>query len=144
MYQPKLVVFNGKKIFQVFQGGKHFSFGLQEFQVSESKIFVMPSTSGRLAQLPKAVDKVPFFKKIKQLQHAMSTNSAIHIKDFTFPKLSFKKSRKVTNQFYSLSLVSIIHVLPGFLTDRRKQCVLKAPLLLPTFSIRGTTKLLSK
>ncbi|UII26123.1 mismatch-specific DNA-glycosylase [Fulvivirga maritima] len=49
-YQPKYVAFNSKKgaSFVLGYGGvtKHVKYGLQEKTIGESKIFVLPSTSG--------------------------------------------------------------------------------------------------
>jgi len=66
---PKVVVFNGKIIYETFSGLKKFNFGLQPDPVTGSQIrqFVMPSTSARCSLLPKLKDKVPFFVGLKRL-----------------------------------------------------------------------------
>ena len=71
-HRPKVVVFMGKKIYEIYSGEKNFVFGRQRtpmFEPSEGReathIWVMPSTSSRCAQIPRAVDKVPFFAALK-------------------------------------------------------------------------------
>ena len=69
-FKPKIIVFNGKKIYQIYSGKKDFYFGKQPEPINngETWIWVMPSTSGLVAQLPRAVDKVPFFLGLKKLR----------------------------------------------------------------------------
>ncbi|CAG7835408.1 unnamed protein product [Allacma fusca] len=69
-YQPKVAVFNGKLIFEVFSGKKDFPFGRQsEFvEGTNTHIWVMPSSSARCAQLPRAADKVPFYCALKKFR----------------------------------------------------------------------------
>ena len=60
MFKPKIAVFNGKAIYQVYSQQKKFMFGKQPEQLEgcDTWIWVMPSSSARCAQLPRAVDKV--------------------------------------------------------------------------------------
>ena len=69
-FKPEIIVFNGKKIYQIYSGKKDFYFGKQPEPINngETWIWVMPSTSGLVAQLPRAVDKVPFFLGLKKLR----------------------------------------------------------------------------
>ncbi|KAJ9599684.1 hypothetical protein L9F63_026467, partial [Diploptera punctata] len=69
-YKPKIAVFNGKLIFEVFSGKKDFSFGRQPDFVdgTNTYMWVMPSSSARCAQLPRAADKVPFYAALKKFR----------------------------------------------------------------------------
>ncbi|ESO11690.1 hypothetical protein HELRODRAFT_71611, partial [Helobdella robusta] len=69
-YQPKIAVFNGKGIYEVFCGHKKFIIGKQPdpFPGTNTVIYVMPSSSARCSQLPRAVDKVPFYAALKKLR----------------------------------------------------------------------------
>ncbi|XP_060661123.1 LOW QUALITY PROTEIN: uncharacterized protein LOC132794866 [Drosophila nasuta] len=69
-YRPKVAVFNGKLIFEVFSGKKEFHFGRQPDRVdgTDTYVWVMPSSSARCAQLPRAADKVPFYTALKKFR----------------------------------------------------------------------------
>ena len=69
-YQPKIAVFNGKYIYEVFSGQKKFLFGRQPEKLSGTNtwLWVMPSSSPRCAQLPRVSDKVPFFEGLKKFR----------------------------------------------------------------------------
>ncbi|KAK9497218.1 hypothetical protein O3M35_004576 [Rhynocoris fuscipes] len=69
-FKPKIAVFNGKLIFEVFSGKKDFSFGRQPELVdgTNTYMWVMPSSSARCAQLPRAADKVPFYAALKKFR----------------------------------------------------------------------------
>ncbi|CAO1443379.1 unnamed protein product [Diamesa tonsa] len=69
-FQPKIAVFNGKLIFEVFSGKKDFCFGKQPEPVegTNTYMWVMPSSSARCAQLPRAADKVPFYAALKKFR----------------------------------------------------------------------------
>ncbi|XP_041674504.1 uncharacterized protein LOC108102309 isoform X2 [Drosophila eugracilis] len=69
-FRPKIAVFNGKLIFEVFSGKKEFHFGRQPDRVegTDTYIWVMPSSSARCAQLPRAADKVPFYAALKKFR----------------------------------------------------------------------------
>ncbi|ODM88151.1 G/T mismatch-specific thymine DNA glycosylase [Orchesella cincta] len=69
-FRPKVAVFNGKLIYEVFSGKKDFPFGRQsEFvEGTNTYIWVMPSSSARCAQLPRAADKVPFYSALKKFR----------------------------------------------------------------------------
>ncbi|CAG0912656.1 unnamed protein product [Notodromas monacha] len=69
-FRPKIVVFNGKGIYEVFSGRKDFLFGKQPepVQGTNSIIWVMPSSSARCAQLPRAADKVPYYVALRKLR----------------------------------------------------------------------------
>ena len=45
-YKPLYLCFNGKKAAKEFYGVPHIEYGLQEKKIKDTKIFVVPSTSG--------------------------------------------------------------------------------------------------
>ncbi|KAJ8707557.1 hypothetical protein PYW08_010809 [Mythimna loreyi] len=69
-YRPKVAVFNGKLIYEVFSGKKDFCFGKQPDTIAGTNTYmwVMPSSSARCAQLPRAADKVPFYAALKKFR----------------------------------------------------------------------------
>jgi len=74
-YKPRIIVFNGKGIYEVFNScfgdkNKNFPIGKQShfFPGTESYIYVVPSSSARCAQLPRAIDKVPFYAALKKFR----------------------------------------------------------------------------
>ncbi|XP_078531057.1 G/T mismatch-specific thymine DNA glycosylase [Lissotriton helveticus] len=75
-YKPKIAVFNGKCIYEMFSKEvfgikiKQFGFGLQPHKVpdTETLCYVMPSSSARCAQFPRAQDKVHHYLKLKDLR----------------------------------------------------------------------------
>lgn len=105
-YKPKIAVFNGKAIYQVYSGLKKFMFGKQPepFNDGATWIWVMPSSSARCAQLPRAIDKVPFFEALRKFRDFL-TGRIPHIDEceVTFanvvlknwaPKKGIKKEEK--------------------------------------------------
>jgi TDG/mug DNA glycosylase family protein len=77
-YKPKIAVFNGKAIYEVYSGQKKFMFGRQPEPIvshdsaEKTWLWVMPSSSARCAQLPRAVDKVPFFDALRKFRDFLS------------------------------------------------------------------------
>jgi TDG/mug DNA glycosylase family protein len=63
--QPRVVCFNGKRIYDVF-AGRTTALGVQPERVGESLVYVMPSTSPRGASYQKA-DKLRFFLELRRL-----------------------------------------------------------------------------
>ena len=80
-YKPKVAVFNGKLIFEVFSGKKEFNFGRQPDFVdgTNTYMWVMPSSSARCAQLPRASDKVPYYTALKKFRDYL--NGAVSVLD---------------------------------------------------------------
>ncbi|XP_073687600.1 G/T mismatch-specific thymine DNA glycosylase isoform X1 [Garra rufa] len=78
-YRPLIAVFNGKCIYEIFckeifgVKAKNLEFGLQPYKVPETETvcYLMPSSSPRCAQFPRAQDKVHFFIKLKELRDEM-------------------------------------------------------------------------
>nr|XP_014436533.1 G/T mismatch-specific thymine DNA glycosylase isoform X1 [Pelodiscus sinensis] len=75
-YQPRIAAFNGKCIYEIFSKEvfgvkvKKLEFGLQPHKVpdTETLCYVMPSSSARCAQFPRAQDKVHYYIKLKDLR----------------------------------------------------------------------------
>jgi TDG/mug DNA glycosylase family protein len=67
-YRPRVVCFNGKRIYEVFSG-KPCSFGRQPERVAGAIVYVMPSTSARTASYQRA-DKLRFFVELRKLVRA--------------------------------------------------------------------------
>lgn len=134
-FKPKIAVFNGKLIYEVFSGKKDFSFGRQPDLVdgtntvckhiinsaSCAEIFidifmlqymwVMPSSSARCAQLPRAADKVPFYaalKKFRDYLNGIVTN--IDDSEVVFSDSRLKsccESESKAESLYSVDLMDI-------------------------------------
>lgn len=75
-YRPLIAAFNGKGIYEIFcketfgVKAKNLEFGLQPYKIpqTETVCFLMPSSSPRCAQFPRAQDKVHFYIKLKELR----------------------------------------------------------------------------
>ncbi|XP_063783850.1 G/T mismatch-specific thymine DNA glycosylase [Pseudophryne corroboree] len=75
-YKPRIAVFNGKCIYEIFSKEifgvkiKKFEFGIQPHRIPETETlcYVMPSSSARCAQFPRAQDKVHHYIKLKDLR----------------------------------------------------------------------------
>jgi TDG/mug DNA glycosylase family protein len=63
---PRIVCFNGKRIYEVF-AGHPCDFGLQDERIGDALVFVMPSTSARTASYQRA-DKLRFFRELRKLR----------------------------------------------------------------------------
>jgi TDG/mug DNA glycosylase family protein len=64
-YRPRVVAFNGKRIFEVYSG-RPCTLGLQPERVEGALAYVMPSTSPRGASYQRA-DKLRFFLELKRI-----------------------------------------------------------------------------
>ncbi|XP_061578345.1 G/T mismatch-specific thymine DNA glycosylase-like [Cololabis saira] len=75
-YRPLIAVFNGKCIYEMFcremfgKKPKKLDFGLQPHKIPECDValYLMPSSSARCAQFPRAQDKVHFYIKLRELR----------------------------------------------------------------------------
>ncbi|XP_034031710.1 G/T mismatch-specific thymine DNA glycosylase-like isoform X2 [Thalassophryne amazonica] len=75
-YKPLIAVFNGKCIFEMFcrelfgKKPKTLEFGLQPHKIPDCEValYLMPSSSARCAQFPRAQDKVHFYIKLRELR----------------------------------------------------------------------------
>ncbi|XP_042352738.1 G/T mismatch-specific thymine DNA glycosylase-like isoform X2 [Plectropomus leopardus] len=78
-YKPLIAAFNGKGIYEIFcketfgVKAKNLDFGLQPYKIPETDTvcYLMPSSSPRCAQFPRAQDKVHFYIKLKELRDQM-------------------------------------------------------------------------
>lgn len=78
-YRPSIAAFNGKGIYEIFCKEvfgitpKNLEFGLQPYKIpdTETVCYLMPSSSPRCAQFPRAQDKVHFYIKLKELRDQM-------------------------------------------------------------------------
>ncbi|XP_041966231.1 G/T mismatch-specific thymine DNA glycosylase-like isoform X2 [Alosa alosa] len=76
IFKPLIAVFNGKCIFEMFcreifgKKPKKLDFGLQPQKIPdcETALYLMPSSSARCAQFPRAQDKVHFYIKLRELR----------------------------------------------------------------------------
>ena len=64
-YQPRVVCFNGKRIFEVF-AGRRCRLSVQLEPVGRSRLFVMPSTSARTAGYQRDA-KLAYFRQLRDL-----------------------------------------------------------------------------
>ncbi|XP_056107038.1 thymine DNA glycosylase, tandem duplicate 1 isoform X2 [Rhinichthys klamathensis goyatoka] len=75
-FKPLIAVFNGKCIYEMFcreifgKKPKTLQFGLQPNKIPdcETALYLMPSSSARCAQFPRAQDKVHFYIKLRELR----------------------------------------------------------------------------
>jgi TDG/mug DNA glycosylase family protein len=67
-YAPRVVCFNGKRIYEVFSGHP-CTFGVQPEVVGRSAVFVMPSTSARTAAYQRDA-KLAYFRELARLVDA--------------------------------------------------------------------------
>ncbi|XP_034945697.1 G/T mismatch-specific thymine DNA glycosylase-like [Chelonus insularis] len=85
-YKPKIAVFNGKCIYQVYArqlGKTKFDFGLQSEKISETAVWVVPSSSARCSNFPRMTDKLHFYQAInKHLQYLKGIEKDVDVKQF--------------------------------------------------------------
>eukprot|EP00064_Thunnus_orientalis_P005456 superscaffoldBa00000535_g5470 len=94
-YKPLIAAFNGKGIYEIFcketfgVKAKNLEFGLQPYKIPETETvcYLMPSSSPRCAQFPRAQDKVHFYIKLKELRDQMKGFTPSH--DVTETQYSF-------------------------------------------------------
>jgi len=92
-YNPKIAVFNGKGIYEVFSGQKEFIFGKQPEKIEDTDTYawVMPNSSARCAQLPRAVDKVPFYAALKKFRdHLRGDIPELDESEVVFPEVKLQ------------------------------------------------------
>lgn len=64
-YAPRVVAFNGKRIYEIY-AGHACEFGSQAERVGASQVYVMPSTSARTVAYQRA-DKLKYFVELRAL-----------------------------------------------------------------------------
>lgn len=88
LYKPKVAVFNGKCIYEVFANitsRSSFHFGLQPERIDNIAIWVTPSSSARCAHFPRMIDKLHFYTGLKKyLQFLKGEISNVDEKEFQF------------------------------------------------------------
>ncbi|KAL6261280.1 hypothetical protein P5V15_008802 [Pogonomyrmex californicus] len=88
LYKPKIAVFNGKCIYEVFAHittKSKFHFGLQPERIDDTAIWVTPSSSARCANFPRMVDKLHFYTALKKYLHFLKGElSNIDVKELCF------------------------------------------------------------
>ncbi|XP_076172398.1 uncharacterized protein LOC143149153 [Ptiloglossa arizonensis] len=86
IYKPKIAVFNGKCIYEVFDGKTiNFNFGLQPECIATTALWVTPSSSARCANFPRMTDKLHFFTALKKyLQFLKGEIKEVDIREFVF------------------------------------------------------------
>jgi hypothetical protein len=105
-YNPKIVAFNGKSIYETYIGSNvknDFNFGKQSYFFDNNNtriiMFVLPSSSARCSQLPKVVDKVPFYVALKQLREHLNGRLPILTDlDVMFPDFKVALNTGAQNQ----------------------------------------------
>ncbi|RXM29921.1 G/T mismatch-specific thymine DNA glycosylase [Acipenser ruthenus] len=84
-YKPVVAAFNGKCIYEIFSKEifgvkiKKFEFGVQPHRIPETETacYVMPSSSARCAQFPRAQDKVHYYIKLKELRDQLKGKPSV-------------------------------------------------------------------
>jgi thymine-DNA glycosylase len=67
-HAPRVVCFNGKRIYEVFAGHR-CEFGIQPEHIGAATVFVVPSTSARTAAYQRA-DKLKYFVQLRRIVDA--------------------------------------------------------------------------
>ncbi|XP_014251391.1 G/T mismatch-specific thymine DNA glycosylase-like [Cimex lectularius] len=128
--RPKIAVFNGKQIYEVFSGKKKFNLGLQPELVQGTNythIWVMPSSSGRCTTPCRAEDKVPYYVALKKFRDYLNGHlSEIDEKELVFAPLKMQKIHK--NEYKeSLYFKNQLNDGDDKCLDRKKETLTKKP-----------------
>lgn len=87
-YKPKIAIFNGKCIYEVYANKNSkstFHFGLQPERIGDSAVWVVPSSSARCANFPRMIDKLHFYLALKKyLQFLKGEIKDVDLKEFSF------------------------------------------------------------
>ncbi|XP_026168174.1 G/T mismatch-specific thymine DNA glycosylase-like isoform X2 [Mastacembelus armatus] len=104
-FNPLIAVFNGKCIYEMFcrelfgKKPTNLEFGLQPHKIPDCDValFLMPSSSARCAQFPRAQDKVHFYIKLRELRDQLKgirQSSEIQEVNYTFDLQLAKEDAK--------------------------------------------------
>lgn len=104
-FKPLIAVFNGKCIYEMFcremfgKKPKNLDFGLQPHKIPDCDValYLMPSSSARCAQFPRAQDKVHFYIKLRELRdelRGIQKTREIEEVDYTFDLKLAKEDAK--------------------------------------------------
>uniref|UniRef100_A0A2P2I1A9 G/T mismatch-specific thymine DNA glycosylase n=1 Tax=Hirondellea gigas TaxID=1518452 RepID=A0A2P2I1A9_9CRUS len=110
-YQPRIAVFNGKGIYEIFSGKKEFSFGRQPEKIegTHTHVWVMPSSSARCAQLPRALDKVPFYTALRKFRDFLKgTLDELKEEDIAFANIKIRNLKKDPEKMAALAGDSLL------------------------------------
>ncbi|KAK2580882.1 hypothetical protein KPH14_005953 [Odynerus spinipes] len=87
-YKPKIAIFNGKCIYEIYANKNNkstFHFGLQPECIGDSAVWVVPSSSARCANFPRMADKLHFYTALKKyLQFLKGEIKEVDLKEFLF------------------------------------------------------------
>ncbi|XP_068452631.1 thymine DNA glycosylase, tandem duplicate 1 isoform X2 [Clinocottus analis] len=104
-FKPLIAVFNGKCIYEMFcremfgKKPKKLDFGLQPHKIPDCEValYLMPSSSARCAQFPRAQDKVHFYIKLRELRDQLKgvqKPSEVEEVDYSFDLTLAKEDAK--------------------------------------------------
>ncbi|XP_028304449.1 G/T mismatch-specific thymine DNA glycosylase-like isoform X2 [Gouania willdenowi] len=104
-FKPLIAVFNGKCIYEMFcrelfgKKPKKLDFGLQPHKIPDCDValYLMPSSSARCAQFPRAQDKVHFYIKLRELRDQLKgvrKSTEIEETDYSFDLKLAKEDAK--------------------------------------------------
>ncbi|XP_026222250.1 thymine DNA glycosylase, tandem duplicate 1 [Anabas testudineus] len=104
-FKPLIAVFNGKCIYEMFcrelfgKKPKSLEFGLQPHKIPDCDValYLMPSSSARCAQFPRAQDKVHFYIKLRELRdqlNGIQKSTEIQEVNYTFDLQLAKEDAK--------------------------------------------------
>lgn len=88
LFKPKIAIFNGKCIYEVYANKNSkspFHFGLQSELIGETAVWVVPSSSARCANFPRMIDKLHFYSALKKyLKFLKGEIKEVDMKEFFF------------------------------------------------------------
>lgn len=90
----------------MFSGKKEFHFGKQPDKIedTETHAWVMPNSSARCAQLPRAVDKVPFYAALKKFRDYLKGEIAeLDETEVVFTDIKLKSFHEVSPKFAKMN-----------------------------------------
>lgn len=104
-FRPLIAVFNGKCIYEMFcrelfgKKPQKLEFGLQPHKIPDCDValYLMPSSSARCAQFPRAQDKVHFYIKLRELRDQLKgvrRSNEIEEVDYSFDLQLAKEDAK--------------------------------------------------
>lgn len=109
LYKPKIAVFNGRCIYDVFANITNkstFCFGLQPKRIDNTAIWVTPSSSARCVNFPRLIDKLHFYTALKKYLHFLKGEiSNIDIKEIWFER-KYEKPVPSTSKMWRRKNVS--------------------------------------
>ncbi|XP_043495823.1 G/T mismatch-specific thymine DNA glycosylase-like [Polistes fuscatus] len=88
LFKPKIAIFNGKCIYEVYANKtskSSFHFGLQPELIENTAVWVVPSSSARCANFPRMTDKLHFYTALKKyLQFLKGEIKEVDLNEFVF------------------------------------------------------------